>query len=126
MVDAVLVVDDDEDLCAVMQDMFETLGVRRVVTAGSLREVEERRDQALACELAILDINLGSGQPSGIDVYEWLEREGFAGRIVFLTGHASDDPRVKAVASLVGSEIASKPISVAEVRELIGRTRQAL
>lgn len=126
MVNAVLVVDDDEDLCAVMQDIFETLGVACVVTAGSLREVEERRDEALSCELAILDINLGSGQPSGVNVYEWLEREGFAGHIVFLTGHASDDPRVKAAASLVGTVIASKPLSVAELRELIGRTRRAL
>lgn len=126
MMDAVLIVDDDEDLRAVTQDIFEALGVRHVVSAASLREVEERRDEVLACELAILDINLGSGQPSGVNVYEWLDREGFAGRIVFLTGHASDDPRVKAAASLAGSVVASKPLSVAELRELIGGARRAV
>ena len=126
MLDAVLFVDDDEDLRAVMEDILSRLGVRRVVTAGSLREVEERCDEALACQLAILDINLGSHEPGGIHVYEWLEREGFAGRIIFLTGHASHDPRVQEAASLAGSQIASKPLSVAELRELIGRARRAL
>jgi DNA-binding NtrC family response regulator len=126
MMDAVLFVDDDEDLRAVMQDILERLGVGRIVTAGSLREVEERRNEALACELAILDINLGSDQPSGVNIYEWLERERFAGRIIFLTGHAGNDPRVQKAASLAGSVIASKPLSVAELRELIGGARRAI
>jgi len=126
MLDAVLFVDDDEDLCAMMKDVLASLGISRVVIAGSLREVEDRRDETLACQLAILDINLGSGQPSGVNVYEWLEHEGFAGRIVFLTGHASSDPRVQEAARLTGSAIASKPLSVAELRELIGGARRAI
>lgn len=118
-------VDDDEDLRALMHDVFETVGVVRIVIAGSLREVEERRDEALACELAILDINLGSGQPSGVNVFEWLQHEGFVGRIVFLTGHAIDDPRVKDAASLAGSVIVSKPLSVTALRQVIGGTTRA-
>lgn len=125
MVDAVLFVDDDDDLRAVMQDILPRLGVRRVVAAGSLREVEVRRDETLACELAILDINLGHGQPNGVRVCEWLEREGFAGRVVFLTGHASSDPRVQEAARLAGSVIASKPLSAAALRELIGGAKHA-
>lgn len=125
MPDAVLFVEDDDDLRDTMQDILEKLGVPRVVTAGSLQEVEDRRNEALACQLAILDINLGTNQPSGVKVYEWLEREGFAGRIVFLTGHASDDPRVREAASLAGTQIATKPLSVAELRALIGGARPA-
>ena len=124
--DAVLFVDDDEDLREVMQDILRAVGVHRIVTAASLREVQGRRDEALDCKLAILDINLGTGEPSGVNVYEWLEREGFTGNIVFLTGHAANDPRVQQAANLAGSVIASKPLSVAELRDLIGRTRQAI
>lgn len=119
MLDTVLFVDDDEDLREVMQEILARLGVRRVVTAGSLSEVQLRRDDALQCQLAILDINLGTNQPSGVNVYEWLEREGFAGRIIFLTGHASNDPRVREAASLNDAYVASKPLSVAQLGGLI-------
>ena len=124
--DAVLFVDDDEDLREVMRDILRAVGVHRIVTAASLREVQGRRDEALDCQLAILDINLGTGEPSGVNVYEWLEREGFTGGIVFLTGHAANDPRVQEAANLAGSVIASKPLSVTELRDLSGRSRQAI
>jgi len=126
MLDKVLFVDDDDDLRVVMHDVLHRLGVRRVVSTGSLREVEDRRDEALACQLAILDINLGTDQPDGAAVYEWLQREGFAGRIVFLTGHAGNDPRVRAAARLAASQVISKPLSVGELRDLIGGARRAL
>jgi DNA-binding NtrC family response regulator len=126
MTDAVLFVDDDEDLREVMSDILRRLGVRAVVTAGSLREVQARRDEALTCQLAIIDINLGPDEPTGVNVYEWLEREGFAGRVVFLTGHASKDPRVQQAARLTGSVIASKPISAGELRNLISDARPVL
>lgn len=119
MLDKVLFVDDDEDLREVMQEILARLGVRRIVAAGSLSEVQLRRDDALQCQLAILDINLGTNQPSGVNVYEWLAREGFAGRIIFLTGHASNDPRVREAASLNDAYVASKPLSVAQLGGLI-------
>ena len=124
--EAVLFVDDDEDLREVMSDILHTFSVRRVVTAGSLQEVIAQRDASLACDLAILDINLGVGQPTGVNVYEWLQGEGFAGGVIFLTGHAAADPRVQQAASVTGSVIASKPISIAVVRELLGGTRHAI
>lgn len=124
--DAVLFVDDDEDLREVMRDILKAVGVRRIVTAGSLREVKVLRDDAVGCELAIIDINLGPGEPSGIAIYEWLEQQGFRGEVVFLTGHAANDPRVQEAANLAGSAVASKPLSVAELRDLIGRSRQAI
>jgi DNA-binding NtrC family response regulator len=120
MPDGVLFVDDDDDLRDVMRDTLGRLGVQHIVTAGSLREVVERRDEALTCELAVLDINLGSDEPNGVSVLEWLEREGFAGRVVFLTGHGDKDTRVQQAVHLTGSRVASKPITVAKLRDLIG------
>ncbi len=120
MVDSVLFVDDDADLRDVMRETLGQLGVPNVVTASSLHEVERRRDKALACQLAVLDLNLGEGQPNGVSVFEWLEHEQFAGRVIFLTGHGSKDPRVQQAASLAGSQIASKPITIAKLKALIG------
>lgn len=119
MLQAVLLVDDDEDLRAAIQEVLRRLGVQRLVEAGSLRDVEDQREEALGCQLALIDINLGYGEPNGINVFEWLEREGFTGRIVFLTGHGSKDPRVQHAASLAGSEIASKPVTTAKLRTMI-------
>jgi DNA-binding NtrC family response regulator len=119
MLESVLLVDDDEDLRAAMQEVLHDFGVRRLVEAGSLRDVEEHREEALACELALVDINLGYGQPTGVDVFEWFEREGFAGRVVFLTGHGSRDPRVQQAAGLTGSQIVSKPLSTADLASVI-------
>ena len=119
MLESVLVVDDDEDLRAAMQEVLHQFGVSRLVEAGSLRDVEAHRDDALACQLALVDINLGYGEPTGIDVFEWFEREGFAGRVVFVTGHGSQDPRVQRAASLAGAEIVSKPLSTNVLRDMI-------
>lgn len=119
MLESVLLVDDDEDLRAAMDEVLHRLGVRRLIGAGSLRDVEDQREEALACQLALVDINLGYGEPTGINVFEWLEREGFTGRVVFLTGHGSQDPRVQRAATLAGSQVASKPLTTAKLRDMI-------
>lgn len=120
MLDPVLFVDDDHDLRELMEMTLVRAGARHVVTASSLHEVQARRDDVLACKLAILDINLGADQPNGVDVHHWLGRQGFTGKIVFLTGHAANDPQVRQAASVAGSRIASKPLSIAELRRLVG------
>lgn len=119
MLETVLLVDDDDDLRAAMDEALRRLGVQHLVGAASLRDVEDQREDALACQLAFVDINLGYGEPTGINVFEWLEREGFTGRVVFLTGHGSQDPRVKQAASLAGSLVASKPLTTAKLRDMI-------
>jgi DNA-binding NtrC family response regulator len=119
MRETVLLVDDDDDLRAAMQEALHRIGVRRLIEAASLRDVEDQREEVLACELAIIDINLGYGEPTGIDVFEWLERAGFSGHVVFLTGHGSQDPQVKRAARLAHSQVASKPLGTAKLRDLI-------
>src|SRR5262249_22772584 len=89
----VVLIDDDEDLRASIADLVESCG-KRCLAVGSLAELVDHRAAALACELAIVDVNLGAAKPSGIDAYEWLRGEGFDGRIVFLTGHAPSHPLV--------------------------------
>jgi len=112
----ILICDDDGDLLEVMTQLLRDEGVR-CVTAGSLDEVVAKRSEVLDCSVAVLDVNLGPGRPSGVDVYRWLQRERFGGRVVFLTGHAATSTIV-AAASSSGLPILSKPITSDVLLEL--------
>lgn len=114
----ILLVDDDGDLLEVM-GLLLSEGGAQVLAARSMEEVQARRGDALACELAFLDVNLGSGRPSGVDLCDWLRQEGFAGRVVFLTGHARSHPLVARAAAVAGTRVLSKPISARELDGLI-------
>jgi DNA-binding NtrC family response regulator len=111
----VIFLDDDPDLREVFADLMAELGVSAVTVAsvGELETTMSTPDSAF--DLAILDINLGRGVPTGLDAYRWLKAHDFAGRIVFLTGHGRSDPLVSEVQRLGEIEVHDKPISVAEL-----------
>jgi FixJ family two-component response regulator len=75
-------------------------------------------ERALDCGIAILDMNLESGSPGGLDVYRWLKQQGFAGRIVFLSGYDRSHPLVAATSRLPGVEILQKPVPFEALIEL--------
>ena len=118
LVAGILVVDDDDDLREIMSELLRSYGVERCIVAATLAEVEENAAVALATSLALVDVNLGARQPTGLDVERWLRRNGYRGRVVFLTGHAADDPRVKQALATEGTRVVSKPISSAQLMEL--------
>jgi DNA-binding NarL/FixJ family response regulator len=105
--------------------MIPVLGLGRCLGAASLAEVEAHRAAALACAVAILDINLGADAPSGIDVYEWLRCFHFAGKVVFLTGHGANDPSVRKASSIAATRTLAKPIGVQELVALVAQGRHA-
>jgi DNA-binding response OmpR family regulator len=111
-VKSVLVVDDDEDLREILSDLFVTTAGSGVVTARSLAEVQRHAARALACDVALLDVNLGEGEPTGVEVCGWLRAHGFSGEVIFLTGHANSDPRVIEASRTAHAKLLSKPISV--------------
>ncbi len=104
----ILICDDDPDIAEVMGEFFQDHGMDSVIT-HSFDEVVAHRPEALSCSLAILDVNLGFGQPSGVDVFRWLQREHFGGTVVFLTGHAVTSTVLDGARTL-GVPILSKPI----------------
>jgi FixJ family two-component response regulator len=114
---SVLVVDDDGDLRTVLCELLASHAATSV-TAGSLEEMVALGAQALGCQLAILDVNLGPGQPSGVDACRWLNAHSFRGRIVFLTGHVHSFPGV-AEARALGVKVFEKPVSVEQILELL-------
>jgi DNA-binding NtrC family response regulator len=120
----ILFVDDDEDLREAFRDLVSSLRLGECVTAGSLAELEARGPAALTCSLAILDLNLGPKAASGIDVYRWLERARFAGRVVFLTGYGPEDPLVQEAARVNVARTLSKPIHAAALVALAAEARE--
>lgn len=77
---------------------------------GSLAELKALGPEVLAADVAVLDINLGTGQPSGIEAYDWLLGQNFAGRLLFLTGHAHAHPLVARAERLNRAIVLDKPL----------------
>jgi DNA-binding NtrC family response regulator len=118
----IIFVDDDRDLLDAMRDVLECSKLATCVVAGSLDELKRQRQQALACTMALIDINLGDGAPSGVDVFHWLRYGGFTSEVVFLTGHAADHPLVVEASRIGPCRILSKPIEIDELERLVRET----
>ena len=73
----------------------------------------------MSCTVAILDVNLGADVQSGIDAYRWLRGEGFAGPIIFLTGHANSNPQVADVRRIGDAMVVTKPASMAMLQSVL-------
>ena len=116
---AVLLLDDDEDLLDAMGDLVRLVCGAECLRLRSFGELVAEREAALACERALLDINLGPAQPSGLDAYAWLKQQRFGGSIAFLTGHARSHPLVARAAALEGASVYQKPIGVDELRQIL-------
>lgn len=111
----IFLLDDDQDLVDVMCLIAAKEGAS-CTAASAFEEAVQQRDKILECELAIVDINLGSGRKSGIDFYHWLKSQGYKGRVVFLTAHGGPHPLVKEASSVLNALVLSKPI---EFRQLV-------
>lgn len=107
----IVVLDDDVNMRDCMVDLFRLKGWE-CLGVGSFKDVREHAERVLGSRLAILDVNLGPGEPSGVDVYKWLRSLRFSGQIVFLTGHAGMHPLVQEARALAGVRVLLKPIAV--------------
>lgn len=115
----VVFLDDDKDLRDLFVDVVALFAERDCLTVGSVEELVQQRKRVLAAELAILDINLGPGAPSGLDAYRWLREQGFGGQIVFLTGHAATHPLVAEARRIGDVRVFEKPLPVPMIARLL-------
>ena len=115
----VLFLEDNDDLRQTFVELVTIFHERQCVGVSSYEEVVALGPKVLACDAAILDINLGPNQPSGIDAYKWLRQIGYPGRVVFLTGHASTHPLVIEAARIGDAEILAKPIDPDEIQSIV-------
>ena len=115
----VVLLDDDDDLRWAFANMVLVLADQECLCVGSFDELVQHKDCVLKASLAILDVNLGSGAPSGLDAYRWLRRYGFSGTIVFLTGHAASQPLVVEARRLGDAQVFEKPLPIPEIMRLL-------
>jgi ActR/RegA family two-component response regulator len=119
----VLFLDDNDELREIVVEMSAAISGRPCLGLRSVCELQQKRDLVLDCELAVLDINLGPGEPSGLDAYAWLVAERFKGRIVFLTGHAKSDALVERAYRLHNARVFQKPLDFGALQDLLGGQR---
>jgi FixJ family two-component response regulator len=117
----VVLIDNDQDLLDALVDLVATLNGGSCLAARSLDELQAAAPRALACRLAIVDLNLGRDKPTGIDVLLWLQAQRFRGRIVFLTAYGEADVLVKSARRLGLAQIFRKPTELGALSELIKR-----
>ena len=115
----ILVLDDDEDLLSTLADVLQNVYARDCVSVHSVEELKRSAPAIQGCDMAILDVNLGANQPSGLDAFHWLERQHFPGRVVFVTGHAESHPLVAEAQRLSGSHILRKPFVIEELGRVL-------
>jgi DNA-binding response OmpR family regulator len=115
----ILLLEDDDDLREALSDLLLQEGAEGCVAAGSLAQVKEHAEEALGCDLAIIDVNLGEYAPSGIDAYRWLRARHFSGQVVMLTGYATSDPLVEQLRALPDVTVLPKPTGIDRLRPLV-------
>jgi DNA-binding NtrC family response regulator len=117
--ETILVLEDDHDMRSALADVLSELVGADVLPLGSFAELTAHRTAVLRCRLALVDINLGTGQPSGLDAFTWLREQHFGGRIAFLTGHAHSHPLVARALSLGTAAVIEKPVDVARLLAVV-------
>jgi ActR/RegA family two-component response regulator len=115
----VVFLDDDDDLRGVFATLVGDLPGRSCVACRSYGELVARRTEVLTAERAILDVNLGPGEPSGVDAYRWLREQGFTGPILFLTGYASSHPLVHEAQRLGDARVLAKPAALGALQTML-------
>jgi DNA-binding NtrC family response regulator len=118
----ILFLDDNADLRGMFAETVTCHFGVECALAGSYDELTSMRDAALRCDLVILDVNLGSGK-SGIEAYDWLCSEGYAGKLIFLTGHAASHPLTRRAVELGRARVFEKPISLPMIESLLQELR---
>lgn len=114
----IVVLEDDEDLRQMLCQLLRTAGAERCLPVASVAELKANEADVMTSHLAILDVNLGPGEPSGLDAFAWLKERGFGGQIVFLTGHARSHPLVKAAYELPNVKVFEKPMDPRKLKAL--------
>jgi DNA-binding NtrC family response regulator len=124
MAGTVLLLDDDTDALEMLEMALSLLCGCKCVHAQSYSELTRIADSALASTVALLDVNLGPRQPSGLDAYRWLRDRHYPGRVYFLTGHARSHPLVAQALAMGDAKLLEKPIAADDLCALVNGEKQ--
>lgn len=119
----VMLLEDNEDMRLLMAKFLTLKLGCQCLGLSSVSALKARREEVVQQDVAILDIDLGTDQPSGLDAWQWMSTLPFSGKIIFLTGQAKSNPLVNDVRR-AGAIVIEKPVRpedlVNVVREMIG------
>jgi DNA-binding NtrC family response regulator len=119
MAGTVLLLEDDADELEMLAMALSQVCGRESLCARSYAELMQIAESALRSEVALLDVNLGPNQPSGLDAYRWLRQRHYGGRVCFLTGHARSHPLVAQALALGDVKLVEKPIRTERLCALV-------
>jgi FixJ family two-component response regulator len=122
---SILLLEDDADLREALALAFDSAGAGPVLSFGRLRDLQARSKDALASTCAVLDVNLGAREPTGLEAADWLRQHGFRGRIVFLTGHASGYSLLRETRDSPDIVIVEKPAPFSRLMSLVSPPPQS-
>jgi DNA-binding NtrC family response regulator len=115
----VLLLDDDIDLCEVMVEMTLELGATACMAVSSLAELKKITKIRHRFDLIFIDMNLGFGEPSGIEVYDWLREIGYNGQVAFFSGHDRTHPMIQMALEYPNVSLLEKPPSSSELEAIL-------
>lgn len=115
----ILFLDDDESLCFLMKEVFKEEPTVEVTTVNSYAALLEQQPVIADFDIIFLDVNLGPGQPTGLDAFAWLKTQSYNKKVVFFTGHAQAYPLVRQAVKTPNVYVLEKPASVAQIEEFI-------
>jgi len=119
MTGKVLLLEDDEDQLEMLAMALSLVCGCESVRVRSYGDLMRLADRALDCSVALLDVNLGAQQPSGLDAYRWLREHRYHGRVFFLTGHARSHPLVAQTVAAGEAQLLEKPIATEHLCALV-------
>lgn len=115
----VLFLDDDKSLCYLMLELYEDDKNIEVTTVNSFEQFVENEPRIHDFDVIFLDVNLGPGNHTGLDAFEWLQQRKFKKKIVFFTGHAQAYPEVKEAVKNPQVFVLEKPATLLQIETMI-------
>ncbi len=106
----VLIVEDDETIRTLLQMELEEQGFTVVLCSGKV-EAQQRLDEGVPIDVALLDLRLGDG--SGMDVLKSLHNRNARTPVIMMTGHGNKNVILEAL-KLGVFDYLEKPFSVRE------------
>lgn len=117
----ILIVEDDSDVAQVVQRMLEVSGYQPHVAHNG--QTAQALIDTQTFDVAILDLNLGQDEISGIDLLAILRQQSPKTAVIMLSGYATLDSAIAAV-RLGAHDYLLKPANVNQIRQSIEQALQ--
>ena len=118
MVASIAFLEDNDELREVLAEVTKSELGEESICFRKVEELIAKESEVMQTKMAIIDLNLGQDEASGVDAFYWLKNHGYQGKICFLTGHGKTHPLV-IQASEIGAEIWTKPMYANKLCEAI-------